>query len=179
MLANYFPKRRGHIINVGQPIWALDFLPQPPTPDSPQTQYIAISGHPNFENRPKIYVRDSAANSIQLVAIEPHSATSEGRSYLATFISHSWGSCWGLKFCPYGAYGDGRVGLLAGVFGDGVIRVIDIRDEWVGKDRKTICVTVFEAAWEYSFGNDFLGTCVSWKSTTEILVGCSNGIPPL
>jgi hypothetical protein len=107
--------------------------------------------------------------------VEPHSTSSEGINYLATLICHSWGSCWGLRFCPYGAYGHGRVGLLAGVFGDGVVRVIDIRDEWIGTADGTVNVSVSEAAWQYSFGDDFLGTCVTWKSHIEIIIGCSNG----
>ena len=64
-------------------------------------------------------------------------------------IRHSWGSCWGLKFCPYGAYGNGRVGLLAGVFDDGIVRVIDVRREWLGKDEMNN-VSISEAAWEFS-----------------------------
>jgi hypothetical protein len=89
-------------------------------------------------------------------------------------VCHSWGSCWGLKFCPYGAYGNGRAGLLAGVFGDGVIRVVDVPSEWL-ETRETKNMAITEAAWEFSFENDFSGTCVSWKSHTEIIVGCSNG----
>ena len=171
--ATFFSNRRGHIINVAQPVWALDFLPQLPS-KSPQTQYLAISGHPTFDNHPKIYTRDSCPNVIQIWAVELHSSGSEGRNYLATVIFHSWGSCWGLKFCPYGAFGEGRVGLLAGVFGDGVVRVIDLRSEWLGT-KATVNVSVTEAAWKFSFGNDFLATCVSWKSYTEIVVGCSHG----
>jgi len=64
--------------------------------------------------------------------------------------------------------------LLAGVFGDGVVRVVDVRSEWLGSG-ETKNVSIAEAAWEFSFGNDFFATCVSWKSHTEIIVGCSNG----
>jgi hypothetical protein len=109
--------------------------------------------------------------------VEPHKKKSEGSCYLATLICHSWGSCWGLKFCPYGAYGDGRVGLLAGVFGDGVVRVLDIRNEWLGTPAGTINIQVTEAAWEYRLGKDVYATCVSWKSHTEIVVGYSTGTP--
>lgn len=174
-LASLFTQKRGYTINTGIPVWALDFLPQPPSPETPQTQYIAIAGHPSPESRPKLYNRDSSPNAIQLWAVAPHSTSSEGISYLATLICHSWGSCWGLKFCPYGAHGDGRVGLLAGVFGDGIVRVIDIRDEWLGTADGTVNISVSEAAWQYSFGDDLLGTCVAWKSHTEIIIGCSNG----
>lgn len=66
--------------------------------------------------------------------------------------------------------------MLAGVFGDGIVRVIDVRDDWVGNAEGCVKVSVTEAAWEYSFADGFVGTCVSWKSHTEIVVGCSNGI---
>ena len=173
-LAKFYPAKRGHIINVGQPIWALDFLPQPAS-KARKTQYLAVAGHPSFEARPKLYFPAAGSNVIQLWAIAPHRPKSEGASYISTFISHSWGSCWGLRFCPYGAYGEGRVGLLAGVFGDGVCRVIDVRSEWIGTSDSTVNVRVSQAAWEYTFGEDVLATCVAWKSHTEIVVGCSNG----
>lgn len=162
------------MINVGYPVWALDFLPQPPK--SSETQYIVVSGHPTDDPRPSLYAPAPSPNAIQMWAIESDSNQGEGKSYLATTITHSWGSNWGLKFCPYGAYGDGRVGLLAGVFGDGVARVIDVRKEWLGSSKAPVNVLVSAAAWEYSLGERCLATCVCWKSHTEILVGCSNGM---
>jgi hypothetical protein len=161
-------------MNVGYPVWSLDFLPQPPK--SSQKQYIAVSGHPNDNPQPNLYTPTSSPNSIQIWAVEPHLKNAEGKSYLATTISHSWGSCWGLSFCPYGAYGKGRMGLLAGVFGDGVARVMDIREEWLGTSKEPVHALVTSAAWEYSLGEECLATCVCWKSHTEIAVGCSNGM---
>jgi hypothetical protein len=71
------------------------------------------------------------------------------------------------------------VGLLAGVFGDGIVRVLDIRSEWIGMNDATVNIQVSEAAWEYKFEQNTLATCVAWKSHTEIVVGCSNGSPSL
>lgn len=90
-------------------------------------------------------------------------------------ITHSWGSCWGLKFCPYGSCGDGRAGLLAGAFGDGIVRVMDVRQDWLGTAKQAVNVAVTTAGWEFSLGDGCLATCVCWKSHTEIVVGCSNG----
>jgi hypothetical protein len=170
--APFFPKRRGHLINVGFPVWALDFLPQPP---KSKTQYIAVSGHPTPDPRPSLYTPAPAPNTVQIWAVEPHSKKGEGKACLATTITHSWGSCWGLKFCPYGACGDGRAGLLAGAFGDGIVRVMDVREEWLGTAKKAVNVAVTTAGWEYSLGDGCLATAVCWKSHTEIVVGCSNG----
>ena len=174
ILASFFPKQRGHLVNVGYPVWALDFLPQPPK--SSGTQYIAVSGHPNDHPRPSLYTPAPSSNVIQIWAVEAHSNKREGKSYLVTTISHSWGSCWGLKFCPYGGYGSGRVGLLAGVFGDGVARVIDVRKEWLGSFTEPVNVLISSAGWEFPMGEECLTTCVCWKSHTEIVCGCSNGL---
>lgn len=174
MTASFFTKKRGHIINSGHPVWALDFLPQPPLRKS-QTQYIVIAGHPSLDARHNLYTRESSPNVIQLWAVKPDTSAPEGSAYLATLICHSWGTCWGLRFCPYGAYGNGRLGLLAGAFGDGTVRVFDVRNDWIGNAEETVNVRVSEAAWEFSFG-EFLGTCVAWKSHTEVVIGCSNGM---
>jgi hypothetical protein len=172
--ASYFPKKKGHIINAGFPIWALDFLPQPPYRDLPRPQMLAIAGHPGFDYRPKLYVPESGPNVIQLWALESTDPSFADSTYLATVICHTWGTCWGLKFCPYGASNNGRAGLLAGVFGDGIVRVFDIRNELIGKPGKTVNIEISEPGWEYTF-DDTMATCVAWKSHFEIIIGCSNG----
>jgi hypothetical protein len=179
--ASAISKSYGHVINIGFPVWALDFLPQlPPAHKSSQAQYIAVAGLTSFNTRQNIYVRELTPNIIQIWALESSAkkgrSKKEGKAYLATVISHSWGACWGLKFCPYGAYGKGRMGLLAGVFGDGHVRVLDVRDEWLRNGARCKIIRVSEAAWEYSMGEQFLATCVAWKSHTEIIVASSSGI---
>lgn len=66
-----------------------------------------------------------------------------------------------------------------GVFGDGSVRALDIRDEWIGNAKKGMNVRVVQAMWEQTFGDEGLATCVAWKSHHEIIVGYSNGITPL
>lgn len=80
-----------------------------------------------------------------------------------------------MKFSPYGASGNGRVGVLAGVFGDGAVRILDVRDEWIGNAKKTVNIQVVQPAWEHSLGEIALATCVAWKSHNEIIVGYSHG----
>jgi hypothetical protein len=173
--ASYFPKKRGHVINIGQPIWALDFLPEPPSTSTPQTQYLAIAGHPTLQTRPKLYTPESGPNVIHIWAVESHTPKSNGKAYPATTIYHNWGCCWGLKFCPYGASGNGRVGVLAGVFGDGGVRILDIRNDWIGDADKMVNVRIEQPAWEYSCEENALATCIAWKSHAELIVGFSNG----
>lgn len=40
-------------------------------------------------------------------------------------ISHDFGCVYDLKWCPFG-YGQGRLGLIAGTFGDGSVRILNI-----------------------------------------------------
>ena len=112
---------------------------------------------------------------IQLWAFDSDSTSSDGECYLSTLICHTWGTCWGLKFCPYGAYRDGRKGLLAGVFGDGTVRVLDVVESWIGNEDGEVNISVTEAGWEFGLGNEVMATCVAWKSHHEVVVGCSNG----
>lgn len=139
-------------------------------------QYVALSGYATFPGDSRLYIKEAGLNVIQLWALDA-SLTSEGDCSLSTTICHDWGSCWGLTFCPYGAYGNGRLGLLAGAFNDGVVRVIDIREDWLGQSDEPVYIKTSEAAWEYSFGEEYVATCVAWKSHTEIVVGVSNGNP--
>jgi len=177
IVASYFPKKRGHVINIGQPIWGLDFLPDPPSTAKTRTEYLAIAGHPTVQTRPKLYTPESGPNIIHIWAVQPHTPKSNGKTYPVTTIYHNWGCCWGLKFSPYGASGNGRVGILAAVFGDGAVRVLDIRDEWIGNAKKKMDIRVVQPAWEHTLGETALATCVAWKSHTEIIVGYSHGIP--
>ena len=71
------------------------------------------------------------------------------------------------------------MGILAGVFGDGWVRVLDVKGEWIGNVKKGVNVRIEKAMWEQSFGEDALATCVAWKSHHEIIVGYSNGITRL
>jgi hypothetical protein len=136
---------------------------------------LAIAGHSRFDYRPKLYVPESGPNVIQLWALELSDPSSADSPYLATVICHTWGTCWGLKFCPYGASNNSRAGILAGVFGDGIVRVFDIRNELIGKPGNTVNIMISESAWEYTF-EDSMATCVAWKSHFEIIIGCSNGM---
>jgi hypothetical protein len=167
--------KQGYLVNASQPIWALDFLPQAPSSlKSSQKQYIAISGHPSFTPQTRLYVKQPEPSVIQVWSLNTRGKAAT-TCELSILICHEWGTCWDLKFCPYGAYGNGRVGLLAGVFSDGKVHVIDIREEWLNSTT-TEHVRVSQAAWEYSFGEEYIATSLAWKSHTELLVGGSNGI---
>ena len=139
------------------------------------TRYLAIAGHPTLQTRPKLYTPEPGANVIHIWAVEQHTPKSNGKTYPVTTIYHNWGCCWGLKFCPYGASGNGRLGVLAGVFGDGVVRVLDIRSEWIGNADKVVNIRIEHPAWEQTCQEIGLATCVAWKSHAEIVVGYSNG----
>jgi len=65
--------------------------------------------------------------------------------------------------------------VLAGVFGDGAIRVLDIRSEWIGNADKVVNIRIEHPAWEQTCQEIGLATCVAWKSHAEIVVGYSNG----
>ena len=67
------------------------------------------------------------------------------------------------------------MGLLAGVFGDGRVHILDVREEWIGSEAETVNISVTEAAWEFDVGKEVMATCVTWKSHTDIVIGCSNG----
>ncbi len=99
----------------GGPIWASEWCPDSDLQD-PNLRYLALSTYERKE-KPKPHRG--------LIQIWSHSSRS-GNASFCFGIAHPHGSVRGLKWCPSGARGSHRLGLLAVASSDGRVRVYSV-----------------------------------------------------
>jgi transcription factor C subunit 6 len=97
---------------------------------------------------------------------------------LRAVISYDWNDARQLKWCPAPVRDDDledadqtRLGLLAGVWADGLVRVIDVV---LPNQESTVYLHISKASFE-SKPPDTICTGVTWLSTSAIAAGCANG----
>ncbi|KAL8842443.1 MAG: hypothetical protein Q9176_002595 [Flavoplaca citrina] len=185
------PKRQdGWLLNVGRGVRCVEWAPN----HVADTQYLAVSTF-----RPKTtdtsdqlkfspaFTVQSFPSSIQIWSFSSTEAP-ERRSFLDPDISPSlrlvmctdWGDAKHLRWCPMPRYfksnsqkGKIPIGLLAGVWSDGYVRVLDVcLDQCEAPSTSFVKLTT--AAFTAKPPST-LCTCVIWLSPTELAVGCANG----
>lgn len=183
--------RNGWMINLGQKVQSLDWAPNH---DSPR-QFLAVCTVPVTETRTEEppYASSSAPaftpqppykSSIQ---IWEFMSSSDGHVSLKTLpklrkvICTNWGDVKSLKWCPAPRKFDSssqpdetsNLGLMAVLFGDGSIRVVDISVS-TSSEKPTEYVHMQAAAFVTRPPNTIC-TCLTWLSSTSIAAGCANG----
>ncbi|KAL9602368.1 MAG: hypothetical protein Q9219_001934 [cf. Caloplaca sp. 3 TL-2023] len=184
-------RRNGWMFNVGTGVRCLEWAPN----QSGDTQYLAISTlqPKNTEQIGRLkfspaFTPQSFPSSIQLWSFS--SATVSNRESLLDsdlpprlrmVICTDWGDAKHLRWCPmprtfrYSDYDNKKtpIGLLAGVWSDGHVRVLDIHlPPNPGQGISYVkCTTAAFSAKPPST----LCTCVTWLSPTDLAVGCANG----
>ncbi|KAL2810661.1 hypothetical protein BJX63DRAFT_422888 [Aspergillus granulosus] len=188
-------KRQGWIINLGQRIQAMAWAPN----QSDLTQYLAVTVPISSEQK-DMYpdpLKDYAAPAFRPSASYPCALqiwsfmVDRGGSTTKTIdmsfpprlrlvLGTSWGDLRRIAWCPMRREPrdeddegvDKSIGLLAGIYGDGYVRVIDVK---ISRDpNKTefyrVDTPMFEAK-----PPSTVCTCVAWLSPSDIAVGCANG----
>ncbi|KAK3810381.1 MAG: hypothetical protein J3Q66DRAFT_66054 [Benniella sp.] len=157
MTAQYFETTNttgvndAYVLNAGFSVWALDWCPLPSfngDEGGENKSYIAVGGFPdtaeNCNARDQLYPlgkQDAHPNIIQIWTMncktnDEGELQGDPHASLDLCILHSYGAVFDLKWCPTGGYmeaggapGDlARLGILAGAFSDGSIRVFSIPD---------------------------------------------------
>ncbi|KAI4146899.1 MAG: hypothetical protein L6R39_003292, partial [Caloplaca ligustica] len=184
------PQKRkdGWLVNVGTGVRCVDWAPN----HAGGTQYLALStlqpidkeqiGHLKFS---PAFTAQSFPSSIQIWSFST-SKTPSSKSLLSPdrppclrmIICTDWGDAKHLTWCPMPRDFRGRehdspipVGLLAGVWSDGHVRVLDV---YLEQTQDTTYVKYTTAAFTAKPPST-LCTCVTWLSSTELAVGCANG----
>jgi transcription factor C subunit 6 len=172
--------KAGFILNLGAKIRCTEWVPNQPG----SAQYLALS---------TIQARDipkgtAPAFTPQLpfvaeVQIWKFTSTPQGsvNSDIAPALKYvlrtKWGDVKSIKWCPAphkqsSTLAKRPLGLLAGVWGDGGLRVIDLMNQ--PEPLTTDYILVEKAAFE-SHPPDTLFTGLAWLSATRIAAGCANG----
>ncbi|KAH0367973.1 hypothetical protein KCU65_g4332, partial [Aureobasidium melanogenum] len=183
-------QRNGWMLNLGEKIQHLEWAPNL----SGSRQFLAVTTSPligsdteeqNFSApyAPAFAPRPPSKSSIQ---IWEFCATSQGRidatcaPVLRKVICSEWGDVKTFRWCPMPRHALAEqeseklnLGLLAGIWGDGALRVLDV---FVAA--KDVGETEYELLSSVTFTAqppNTICTCVTWLSSTSVIAGCANG----
>ncbi len=194
-------RREGWMVNVGAPVKCLGWAPNQPG----ATQYLAISTSPlaneGATQTPIATQQPSIAPAFAPSAPSPaciqiwafRASTAPGREgwmdlsqspELRYVICTDWGLVKQFSWCPVprnfrNAADDGAVdlGLLGGVWGDGIVRVLDV--QCAGRWGAQTVYRHYERACFESIPPETVCTCIHWLSGFDIGSGCANGFVAL
>lgn len=172
--------KAGFVLNLGSKIRCTEWAPN----HSGSSQYLTISTMPDREvpknTAPAFTPQLPHKAEVQIwkfTATEKGSLDSQVPPALKYAFCTEWGDIKALKWCPApykqsSSLARQSLGLLAGVWGDGGLRVIDLMD--LPEPLITDYMQVNKAALE-AHPPDTLFTTLAWLSATRIAVGCANG----
>eukprot|EP00029_Vermamoeba_vermiformis_P006178 TRINITY_DN2350_c0_g1_i2.p1 TRINITY_DN2350_c0_g1~~TRINITY_DN2350_c0_g1_i2.p1 ORF type:complete len:872 (+),score=195.86 TRINITY_DN2350_c0_g1_i2:48-2663(+) len=174
------------MINVGGPVWAMDWCPRSTTDD--EEQYIAVSAYNSDEYHvfSKPY---SGKHIIQIWSLgKLNKAGAPSKPYLALGIAHEGGFVWDLQWCPQGSplkqkvsgKTVPRLGLLASACGDGILRVYAVPDpEHLPKELSkpgSPVILKLKPVYEVSLPFPSLIWRCAWNQTCDMIAtGCTDG----
>ena len=151
--------------DVGHKNTSFAFIPSESTPAS--IYFWAVQGKEHFDDSSTFTITEDLVPSLELV------------------LCTDWGPIKELKWCPVPRpIGKGKsseaevnLGLLAGVWGDGAVRVIEIKYNNARRYLLDGEINYLRVS-EPFFGSkppNAVCSCVTWLSSSDIAVGCSNG----
>ncbi|KAL8732901.1 MAG: hypothetical protein Q9166_002502 [cf. Caloplaca sp. 2 TL-2023] len=183
-------RKGGWMLNVGTSVRCAEWAPN----HTGDTQYLAISNLQSKSNQKfgqskfsPAFTAQSFPSSIQIWSFSSTEAPDrrihlnpDRPPHLRLVICTDWGDAKHLRWCPMprnfrnkGQGGKFPIGMLACVWSDGHVRVIDIHlDQSEIQDTNFIKLT--SAAFTAKPPST-LCTCVTWLSPTDLAVGCANG----
>ena len=184
---NMLQKKCGWMLNVGAKVRCLDWAPN----HDGGTQYLAVSMADSLHlvdaQSSAFAPSESYPACVQIWAFATSTDT-EGIGLmdpikppsLVHVICTEWGYIKQLKWCPApresrdeDAQDSVSIGLLAGIWGDGRVRVLDVHLDGV-QSSLTRCVR-YEGAGFESRPPNTICTCLTWLSATDLAAGCANG----
>ncbi|KAL2355314.1 hypothetical protein BJ546DRAFT_683571 [Cryomyces antarcticus] len=187
-------RRNGFMLNIGANVHCMDWVPN----WNGSLQYLALSvldlsRHDDDERlfesseAPAYTPQNPSPASIQIWMF--HATSASGRQgtidtsrspKLQLVICTDWGDVKQFKWCPMPTREvdnseNARVhlGLLASLWGDGAVRVLDIHC-----DKSPVAPTQYLHVTTAAFASippDTICTCLTWLSTMDIAAGCANG----
>lgn len=191
-------RRLGWMLNVGTRVRCLDWAPN----HCGDTQYLALAVAKASTSARKATPIEAPAftpsclapSAVQIWAFDAldNPIVSTRPPELQQVLCTEWGEITQLKWCPVPrtkrneeAHGKISIGLLAGIWGDGRARVLDVQLE-KEQGANTTYLKVQSAAFSASSGllplSDTeqegirpISTCLTWLSGTDLAIGYSDG----
>jgi transcription factor C subunit 6 len=184
--ATQLPKdyKRGFVLNLGAKVNCLDWAPNQNGPNQYLAASVLTEQQPSivsFEapEAPAFTPQPPRKSNIQVWKFRKSTegyVDTDSTPELGLVLCTNWGDVRVLKWCPMpyasNKQTDGHLGLLAGVWSDGAIRVLSIS---LSQDHsRPRFIHIKQAPFE-SKPPGTICTCVSWISSTRIAAGCANG----
>lgn len=172
--------KAGFFLNLGAKVNCVEWAPN----QQGSSQYLAVSTLPDRTvpkaTAPAFTPQPPLASQVQIwqfAATDKGSLDSDVAPVLKYMLCTEWGDVKALKWCPapYRKSSSGAkssIGLLAGVWGDGGLRVIDLMNQ---PETSTTKYTRIEKAAFETHPPGTLFTGLTWMSATRIAAGCANG----
>lgn len=180
--------RHGWMLNTGDGVQCLDWVPHQAGP----RQFLAVSclalldvegsnfkapSAPAFTPQPP---RNASIQIWEFAVNKQGGLSADQQPQLRNVICTPWGDIKSLKWCPMPrsqasfSKRDGQLnlGLLGGIWGDGVARVLDI---FVPDAQTDVQYTLMTSAAFSTRPPNTVCTCLTWLSSNSIVVGCANG----
>ena len=173
-------QRHGWMLNAGAGVKCLDWASNCEN----DTQYLALATISPNDSRFQGTTEEAPAFTPELPTpscVQIWAFTVDGirQPKLQVVLCTEWGEVKQLKWCPVPRGSPlsekaNHRGLLAGIWGDGYVRVVEVclasREQILETTYEKLDFAVFAAR-----PRDTLSTCVTWLSATDIAVGHSNG----
>ncbi|KAI5198488.1 hypothetical protein E4T39_06744 [Aureobasidium subglaciale] len=181
--------RNGWMLNLGEKVQHIEWVPNIKGP----RQFLTAATSPlvgstseeqefNAPYAPAFTPRPPTKSSIQIWELH---ATPSGRvdtkhaPILRKVICSEWGDVKTFNWCPMprekapASSGRMNLGLLAGIWADGALRVLDV---FVGaEDAAETEYELLETAAFTTQPPNTICTCLTWLSSSSIIAGCANG----
>lgn len=137
-LSQSITNKRGHILNTGGSVWALEFIPKKACLDHDHTQYLAIGGYNSISEHYTFTESSNCRNAIQIWQCTSDTDSSI-KPRLDMCILHDFGVVVDFKWCPSSVYDDeDKLGIVAVLFGDGQVRVFVVPHPKVVREENSI-----------------------------------------
>ncbi|CAO3626298.1 unnamed protein product [Mucor fragilis] len=182
-ISNSISNKRAHIINAGGSIWGLDFVPKPSS-DKRSDQYLAIGGY-NTTTEHHLLCEDvdvdHKLNAIQIWKCK--SLASRFTPSLDMCILHDFGVVVDLKWCPFSVYDNKKLGILAVMFNNGIVRIFVVpHPQNVHKKNQlgqldTVYIKAKQARLELKLPNSKENSivCFAWGGYRKLACGMRTG----
>lgn len=185
--------RRGWIFNFGSRIQEAQWVPN----EQGQTQYLAVAVEQKQPTRKYKHMENPKAAAF--VATKPFPASIQIWAFdsledgeldpsvtprLEQVICTEWGAPKALRWCPIGIRNtvvpqndrdSVHLGLLAGVWSDGKLRILDVAHQQIRRDvQETQYIHYTQAAFEVGFP-ETVPSCIHWLSGTSLAAATASG----
>lgn len=143
------------------------------TRENERDQYLAVAGTPAQALPTPLFSLETCPGCIQIWRVAAQSL--DIASNLEIVYAHDFGHTWGLKWCPAVAEADTNLGYLAGVFGDGTVRIWCVAKKGGEERPEPQFRRLTSPAYTLQVPDSGCVT-IDWISDVQLAAGCMNGM---